>query len=299
MHWIVRTLVLAAASTLSACTNLTLAIANAPAVFGDYTVRRDIAYGSLPAQRLDIYVPDAIESSDAKAKPVIIFLHGGGWDSGSKNLYRFVAEAFTSRDYVTVVPAYRLYPETRFPGFVEDAAQAIAWTQAHIHESGGDPKQVFVVGHSAGAHIGAMVAFDESFLRQAQGTPVSGFVGLAGPYDFLPLSSATLQDIFSPSELQPASQPINFVDGTEPRALLIHGLADDVVLPRNSTALANTIRQRGGHVAEQYYDDMSHAGVLAALSVYYRGRRSVLDDVDAFVQEQLNRSTQNGATIAH
>lgn len=219
------------------------------------------------------------------ACPVVVFFHGGGWDSGSKAQYRFVAEALSARGYVVVLPEYRRYPQARFPGFVEDAAQAVAWTRTRAAKFGGDPARLFLMGHSAGAHIAAMLNFDERFLSAAGVDPhsIKGFIGLAGPYDFLPLSSPTLEAIFAPAERYADSQPINFVDGDEPPSLVLHGLADLTVWPGNSQHLAAKIRERGGRVAEHYYEGVSHGGILAGLSVYYRERRPVLEEIGKFI----------------
>lgn len=281
-------LVLAAALAATGCTTVTLAIANAPAAFGDYEVRRNIPYavgqvtGGGKAQKLDVYVPPAAMGP----RPVVVFVHGGGWTSGSKGQYRFVAEALSTRGYVVVIPAYRLYPQARFPGFVEDAAQAVAWTRTHIAEFGGDPAKLFLMGHSAGAHIAAMLTYDERFLRAAGVEPsaVEGFIGLAGAYDFLPFQWAYMADVFAPPESYGNSQPINFVDGAEPRTFLLHGLSDRVVAPSNSKQLAARIRERGGRVQEHYYEGMSHGGVLATLSVYFRKNRTVLQEIGEFIE---------------
>lgn len=280
-------LVLVAAFATTGCTTVTLAIANAPAAFGDYQVRRNIPYSkgaaaASKAQKLDVYVPPAVMGP----RPVVIFVHGGGWTSGSKGQYRFVAEALSTRGYVVVIPAYRLYPQARFPGFVEDAAQAVAWTRDHIAEFGGDPEQLFLMGHSAGAHIAAMLTYDEHFLRAAGVEPsaVAGFIGLAGAYDFLPFQWSYMNDVFAPPESYGNSQPINFVDGTEPRTFLLHGLADRTVAPSNSKQLAARIRARGGRVQEHYYEGMSHGGVLATMSVYFRKNRTVLQEIGEFIE---------------
>ena len=271
----------AASVVVAGCTSLTLAIANIPATFGDYSVERNIQYAAGVARRLDVYTPTAAGG----ARPVVVFFHGGGWDSGSKAQYRFVAEALSTRGYVVVLPEYRRYPQVRFPGFVEDAAQAVAWTRTHAAEFGGDPARLFLMGHSAGAHIAAMLNFDERFLRAAGVDPhsIKGFIGLAGPYDFLPLNTRTLEAIFAPTERYADSQPINFVDGGESPSLVLHGLADSTVWPRNSQRLAAKIRERGGRVAEHYYEGVSHGGILAGLSVYYRDRRTVLEEIGKFV----------------
>jgi acetyl esterase/lipase len=267
----------------SGCTSVTLAIANAPALFGKYSVRHDIAYGEGPARRLDVYQPEGLATN----RPVVVFLHGGGWVDGTKNQYRFVADALTKRGYVFIAVNYRLYPEAGFPGFVQDGAQAVQWAHTHAGEFGGDASRLYLMGHSAGAQIAALLAFDERYLRAVGGERawVKGFIGLAGPYDFLPLKDPELEKIFGPASQYPASQPINFVDGAEPPALLLHGLSDNTVWPRNSQHLAAKIRERGGSVEERYYEGVSHGGILAGLSVYFRNRRPVLEDIAKFVDE--------------
>lgn len=295
----IRTLlVLAFALAAAGCTTISLAIANAPAAFGDYAVRRDIEYTTGVSaegrpRKLDVYIPPTISGaagdgggSAAAARPVVVFIHGGGWTSGSRGQYRFVAEALSTRGYVVVIPSYRLYPQVRFPGFVEDAAQAVRWTRDHAAQFGGDPQKVFLMGHSAGAHIAAMLTYDERFLRAAGVEPssVAGFVGLAGAYDFLPFQWAYMKKVFAPPERYDDSQPINFVDGSEPRTFLLHGLADTVVSPRNSKQLAARIRASGGRVQEHYYEGVSHGGVLATLSVYFRNNRTVLQEIGDFIE---------------
>jgi acetyl esterase/lipase len=296
-RWLFALLPLFAAFA-SGCTSLPLAIANTPAAFGKYKVDRDIAYGENAAQRLDVYRPTetanahslaahsnvASSAQSSVARPIIVFMHGGGWTDGSKGQYRFVADTLNARGYVVVTVGYRPYPEVLFPAFVEDGARAVQWVHQHGAEFGGDTSRLYLMGHSAGAHIAAMLTFDSQYLQAVGGDRswVKGFIGLAGPYDFLPLKSATLKRIFGPESRYAASQPINFVDGDEPPALLLHGLADTTVWPLNSEHLAARIHERGGRVEEHYYEGMSHGGILAALSVYFRNRRTVLQDIERF-----------------
>jgi acetyl esterase/lipase len=270
------------------CTGIALTAANVPAAFGGYTVTHDLPYAAGASHELDIYQPKVRVGS----RPIILFLYGGRWSSGSRGQYRFVADALTKHGYVVVIPQYRLYPETLFPGFIEDAAQALAWTHAHAREYGGDPERLFVMGHSAGAHIAAMLNYDEHFLRAAGGEPswVHGFIGLAGPYDFLPLTDPVLQTMFGPEDRYASSQPINFVDGNEAPALLLHGRDDQIVWVRNSEHLAAKVRQKGGKVTEKYFD-----GILAAMSVYFRGRRTVLEEIDEFIERDALNGPEAGA----
>ena len=129
---------------LSACSGQFWANALTPR--WGYDRHADIAYGDDPRQTLDVYVP----ADKAAHAPVVVFFYGGSWQSGDKNGYRFVGQALASRGLVAVVPDYRLYPPTTFPGFIEDGARAVAWARAHAADYGADPDRLFVSGHSAG-----------------------------------------------------------------------------------------------------------------------------------------------------
>jgi acetyl esterase/lipase len=271
---------------LSGCFSVSLAVANAPAVFGDYEVERNVGYGPEAEHVLDIY-RSSQEPATTSLRPIVLFWHGGGWVSGSKRQYRFVAEALVSRGYVAVLPAYRLHPRGKFPGFVEDAARAVVWARQHAAEMGGDPERIFLMGHSAGAHIASLLNFDERYLQAAGGSSawIRGFIGLSGPYDFLPIREEHVRSVFGPMD-ERAAQTISFIDGKEPPALLLHGLDDHVVWSSNSQSLALFIRGHGGRVQEQYYAGVTHGGMVASLTRYLRNRRTVLDDIEAFIKAQ-------------
>jgi len=253
-----------------------------------YRLTADRAYGDKPRQRLDVYVPRDV----AGPAPVVVFFYGGRWSDGSKAGYQFAAQALTSKGYVVVVPDYRLYPQVRFPTFVEDGAQAVAWTFANIAEYGGDANKLFIMGHSAGAHIAAMLALDGQYLQAVGLAPkrLRGLIGLAGPYDFLPLESADLKDMFGPPERYPASQPINFVSTCQPPLLLIHGKDDHTVDPANTRNLARASRELGAQAVTHFYPDVGHVGLAASLGYPLRGQSSALADTDAFIQRILARS---------
>ena len=267
-----------ALSPLSACSGAGLVNALVP---GDgYSVVRDQAYGDGPRHRFDLYRPDGA----GPRTPTVVYFYGGGWKSGSKADYLFVAEALSSRGYTVAIPDYRLYPEVRFPAFLEDAAAAVAAIHADARRGDGP---LYLMGHSAGAYIAAMLTLDPGWLERA-GVPVCGTVaatvGLAGPYDFLPLGSASLRDIFGPEDQRARTQPINHVDGDAPPMLLATGRDDTTVLPRNTERLAARIRERGGGVEERYYDRIGHVALIASLAAPIRGWSPVLDDVDRFLR---------------
>ena len=248
-----------------------------------YAVRRDVAYGEDARRRLDVYVPN-----DAAADaPIVVFFYGGNWQSGDRGDYRFVAQAFASRGYVTVVPDYSLYPSARFPSFLQDAAAAVAWTRDNL-TGAGVARPIFLVGHSAGAYIAVMLTLDERWLERAGAAgAVRAAAGLAGPYDFLPLRDPALMEIFGPEDGRPATQPINYVDGAEPPLLLIAGDADTTVRPANTLRLAARIAERGGAVETRIYEGVGHVKLVAAFASPLRGLAPVLDDVDAFFKRRV------------
>ena len=266
--------------TLNACSPVT--VLNAMVPESGYQRDTDLPYGELPRQRLDIYRP--AQFSEGKL-PTVIFFYGGGWEAGEKANYKFVAEALTSQGMMVVIPDYRVFPEVVFPAFVEDAAKAVAWTKDHIANYGGDPEQLFVGGHSAGAHIAALLSLDEKYLRQVDLQPqqLRGMIGLAGPYDFLPLQSQTLLQIFGDEASQWHSQPVNFVDTGHPPMLLLVGNDDRTVLPRNTHHLADKLEQYGNEVEVKEFEGYGHVAMVAKLARPLRGEGALLTPIAQFV----------------
>jgi acetyl esterase/lipase len=269
---------------LEGCSRLGFLAANVPAAFGPYKRHANIAYGADPQQRLDVYVP---ERAAPEPRPVVVFWHGGRWRYGDKADYRFVGAALAESGYVAVVANYRHYPQVKMPGFLSDAAQAALWAAAHAKEYGGNPERLYLMGHSAGAHLAAMVTLDPRYFAAAGRTapPITGVIGLSGPYDFLPLLEPDVQDMFGPPPIYPESQPINFVRGDAPPMLLVHGLEDDTVRPKNSRNLAAALRAAGVPVTLKLYPKISHSDTVAALTSLLRGRAPTLADIRAFVDQ--------------
>ena len=238
-----------------------------------YHVVRDLAYGADPRQKLDLYVPDKL----TKPAPVLLFFYGGSWTGGSKALYPAFGQAFASKGIITAVADYRLYPQVRYPAFVEDGARAFAWLHAHAAEYGGDPSGLFLAGHSAGAYIAVMLAADRRYLKAAGADPASvrGVIGIAGPYDFLPLQDDELIAIFGGAN-RPETQPIQYIDGVRPPMLLVAGTEDTTVSPRNTSRLAAKLRSAGSPVEERHYPGIGHIGIILSLVPGLRGRTHAL-----------------------
>lgn len=146
--------------------------------------KRDITYAGAEAldnpRKLDVYLP-------AKAKkpfPMLVFFHGGGLTSGTKNFAndRRIADFWRSKGVAVVNVDYRLSPQVKFPAYIEDASQAVAWAVKNATKLGADPARIYVSGHSAGAYLATMLAMDERYLK-AQGTgtaAIAGFISISG-----------------------------------------------------------------------------------------------------------------------
>ena len=264
------------------CSRAAFLAVNLPAAFGPYKRHVDIEYGVGKPQSLDVYVP---QKPAAGARPLFVFWHGGRWTFGDKQDYRFVGAALAEQGYVVVIPNYRHYPQVKMAGFMADAASAALWAVAHAPDYGADPQQLYLMGHSAGAHMAALLALDTSHFAAVGQTapPVRGVVGLSGPYDFLPFTDDDMRDMFGPVEKYPLSQPINFARADAPPMLLVHGLKDDTVWPKNTRNLASALSARNVRVTLKFYPKLVHADTVAALSSTVRGRAPTLADIVAFV----------------
>lgn len=248
-------------------------------------VERGLAYGDDPRQRLDVYRPAAATHAATLPAKVIVYFYGGSWRSGERGYYRFVGEAFASRGFVVVVPDYRLYPDVRFPAFVEDGAQAVRWVYDHIAGFGGDGQRVFLMGHSAGAHTAALLAVDGRYLASA-GVPaaaIRGLIGLAGPYAIDPDQYRLTRAVFAGSADRRTAQPTALVTPTAPPALLLHGADDRLVSSANSEAFAEALRAHGGCAESVILADAGHIDLVLALGHPFRRQGGIRDRIAAFI----------------
>jgi acetyl esterase/lipase len=277
-------LLLFLAAVSPGCTSLDLLNVGTPS--RGYAETADVAYGPLPLQKLDVYRPDHPDPKHG----VVLFVHGGHWQTGTKREYHFAGEALASRGFVAVVIDYRCYPASTFPGFVDDAALAVRWTHDHAARFGGDPGRLFLMGHSAGAHIVALLTLDPEYLARVglDRSAIRGTAGLSGPYDFLPPPDDRPAFNMARDDVHPDPQiePIHFVDGHAPPMLLVQGDQDQTVDPVNATRLAAAIRAAGGRVQVLRYPARAHVGVVLALAWPFRWLDPVLDDTAAFFKRQ-------------
>ncbi len=246
-----------------------------------------IAYGDDPRQKLDVYAP----TPGTVAAPIVLFIYGGNWRMGGRAMYRFAGAALAARGCVVVIADYRLYPQVLFPEFLRDGALAARWARDHAEKYGADPRRLFLMGHSAGAYNAAMLALDSRWLSNVAmaSSDIAGMIGVAGPYDFLPLEDPILVEIFggNGSAIAP-TQPIEHADGRNPPMLLLAGDADTTVRPANTVRLARRIGERGGPVHSRIYAGVGHEAIIGALASPLTFLAPTLQDTMNFIASPSN-----------
>ena len=274
---------LAALLLLAACAPM--AALNAVVPGDDYRIEAGVAYGEHPRQRMDIYVP--LAAAPPAGWPMVVFFYGGSWNTGERADYKFLAQALAVRGVMVLVADYRLYPEVRYPDFLHDSARALAYGLDQAQRLQADPKRIFVMGHSAGAYNAAMLAFDARWLAPTghATSELAGFIGLAGPYDFLPMTNPQTQPVFFHPNYPPNTQPLDHASRQAPRSFLGAPEHDQVVDPqRNTVGLADKLRSLGAPVEVHLYPRASHVLLAGAFAAPLRWIAPVLPQVVAFIE---------------
>ncbi|MEL6875000.1 MAG: alpha/beta hydrolase [Pseudomonadota bacterium] len=248
----------------------------------------DHVYDEEQGLGLDIWAP---KTEVAEKLPVVVFIYGGGWRSGSKDHYAFAGRALAHRGYLTVLADYRLFPKAKFPGFVEDSAKAVSWVHDNIARFGGDPETIFLSGQSAGAYNVMMLALDRQWLGRLGKRPdiIKGVAALAGPYDFYPFDSDSTKNSFGSYHKPDMTQPVNFVRPDAPPLWLSTGTTDTQVRPRNSRILRDRILEAGGDAEYVEYPDMGHLDIMMAVAKPFRYKGPVLEDMVAFFERRRDQ----------
>ena len=269
---------------LAGCRATFLGAVNAIQPSDGVVAHRDIVFDTEHGVALDVYSPAHVVGA-----PVVVYFYGGDWQRGRRQWYRWVGEALARQGVVAVIADYRPWPDVRMDGFLMDGAHAVAWARQHAADYGGDPAHLFVMGHSSGGHIAAMLATDKRWLATVGMKPrdLSGLIGVAGAFDFIPFDEPAYADMFgaTPDE-QARSQPINFVDGDEPPALLLQGEDDTVVYPIEAISLEGRYRQMGEPVELKLYPGLGHEKLVFALGPLRR-IAPVMDDVMRFIHARV------------
>jgi len=287
----------------SGCASIGAYNRSTPHDAGAVRVAEGERYGEGPRRTLDMYSP----TQPPDRAPVIVFFYGGGWSSGAKADYSFVGDAFAAQGFLTIIPDYRVYPEVRFPDFVEDAAAALHWVRENASGFGGDPNRIVLVGHSAGAHIAMLAALDPRYAEAAgfDRRAIRGVVGLAGPYGFDDFDAPLLRNVFGEVADPLTTMPRQYAQRGAPPLLLLHGDRDRRVPVYSSERMHETAREVGQAAEIKIYPSLDHPGILQALGMARRDEAPVLADTLAFARRvtgpsaaAATRSTPTGSAPA-
>ncbi|MBX9593362.1 MAG: alpha/beta hydrolase [Roseomonas sp.] len=256
-------------------------IAGALTPRGGTETREGLAYGPLPHQRLDLVLPPVVTART----PLVVFFYGGGWASGRRADYAFLARTLAAQGIAVAVPDYLLWPAGRWPDFVEDGARAVAWLRGEMPD-----RPLFTMGHSAGGFIAASLALDPRWLEAAGSsrTVLAGGVLLAAPIAWQPDEEPTIS-IFANApggRIAAVARPADLAGA--PPMLLLHGADDRVVGPFHSVDLARDLRAAGRPVTLLVYPGVEHVGVLSAMAAPVRAlglaKAPVFEAVVGFLQ---------------
>jgi acetyl esterase/lipase len=273
------------APLLAACTPAGLAGALTPR--GGGTVRRGLSYGAGLRRALDLYLPAAEARADT---PLVVFFYGGSWQTGRREDYAFLGRTLAARGIAVAVPDYRLWPETRWPGFLEDGAGAVAWLRRGGAGDVPAGAPVFLMGHSAGGFIAAALALDPRWLGGTERAGLAGCATLAAPFDWTPRRDP-LASIFAPAPggaIRAVAQEDPAALVAAPPMLLLHGAEDRTVRPEQSERMAARLRAAGAReVRLRVLPGVGHISILSAMAAPLRAlgltRAPVLEEVAGFV----------------
>ncbi|MCE1246800.1 MAG: alpha/beta hydrolase [Firmicutes bacterium] len=213
-----------------------------------------------PKHQLDIYYPEGLKNC-----PVYFFVHGGAWKKGDKSQYAALGRTYAKKGIVTVVVNYRLSPEVQHPAHIFDVAAAFAWTAANVRNYGGDPKKIFVSGHSAGAHLTSLMVLDGKYLKRynLSSEDIKGLIAIAGVYRIAPaagsnpgqsknrqnVTSNMFTDAFGKDQSKWADDsPINHVRANIPPTLIMIGEKEGKYLEIQGKLFYNSLKKKGAPV---------------------------------------------------
>ena len=251
----------------------------------------NLHYGSDPRQILDV-----VSSEKCSDSPVIIFTHGGSWRWGQKDYHREIGKQFARKGIVFTTINYRLYPAVRFPAFPQDVALSVKWVRENIAEFGGDRNNIFLMGHSAGAHSISLVGLDSKYLRDLGGDLdwIKGVIPMACPFYFEPSKEFLYRDLF-PSKFDVSqSMPMGIeIKGGFPSFFIMHGFFDPIIPHELATDFAEKLRRAGGRARTRIYHSHGHFSMVRRTTSWYIWPTPFLTDVVSFIDSESPLSRKN------
>jgi acetyl esterase/lipase len=240
--------------------------ADAPAA----VVRKDLSYyageaADARSHLLDLYLPEG-----KKGFPMILFIYGGAWQSGSKDLYGPLAQNFVRQGIGVAVANYRLSPAVKHPEHERDVARAFAWLAKHAKEYDADPARLYVMGHSAGAHLVALLALDPRYLKAEglTGASIRGVIGVSGPYTLPP---GLMEKVFGADEAKRQDAfPLTHITDQEAKAIppfLIQAADGDYPgLPEVAKQCAAALEKHGVKARQEVIAGRDHISIIVRMT---------------------------------
>jgi len=241
----------------------------------DIRTYRDIRYYSGPDAHpkkhlLDLYLPRE------QGSPLLVFVHGGAWTRGDKaayaGAYEQLAEGVSARNVAVAVVNYRLSPEVMHPEHARDVARAVAWLYRNSSTYGWSPDRIYLVGHSAGAHLSALVAVGPTYLKELGLTPaiIKGVVGISGVYD-LTLGGVTARMMYEPvfssdPETLSEASPARLVKKRTTPFLLLYAQNDYPSIDVQARRFEKKLKEAGTLVRIQMIPGRDHVSILAGMA---------------------------------
>lgn len=229
-------------------------------------IYRELCDGEDPKQdknKLDLYLPRG-----SKDFPVLFFVHGGAWKQGDKSflgMYHTLGQFWARHGIGTVIINYRLSPAVKHPAHIQDVAKAFAWTVRNIGQYGGRPDQIFVSGHSAGGHLTALLATDESYLKAEGLTPraIKGVISISGVYR-IPAGHSLFPVVFGndPTVAQQASPVCHVGSCRHPPFLIAYGDKDYPTFDEMAKEFCKALGECKCDVESLCVGDRNHFSVL-------------------------------------
>lgn len=221
-------------------------------------VKKDIAYGKEDKQKLDWYVPRGV-----KEYPVLLFVHGGGYQKGDRHECEKLGETFAARGVGIAAISYRLYPPAKHPAQIEDVASAFAYVKANAKKYGANPSKISVGGHSAGAHLAALLATDARYLKTEKLTlsEIASVVSISGGFRILPIR----KDVFGSQEIMDQASPFAHISGGHPPFLIIYGDGDSAERHAISKEFDETLKKAGAKTKLMMIKDHNHAELFSKI----------------------------------
>lgn len=238
---------------LSLSLALGLGVSTAVAQDG-FTFTADVPFSTDPALAADLYAPETVTDDTG----VIVYMHRGTFQSGSKGSARLFAQEYARAGYFVVAPAYRQYPDAQFPDFVNDAATAVEWVWQSQRRSDGTPRPIVLSGYGSGAYIAALVALDPRYIAatEAPREAITALLALPGPYDGGRCIDLPCPHIF-PEETRPDWQIAQFASADDPPMLLIQAEHTEIAELEDIAPTVDAARAAGvdvtGWIAEGRY----------------------------------------------